>query len=119
MMYDESVPHIQASCRDCAFVYDLRYGTHCPRCQGVHVAWARQITQGQYKETFHSAREQFDKAFERKADSLLDTVRRLGYPGRLSYPYSLTPGDELDITELDRMFTLEDTRRNFKGENNA
>ena len=106
-----SIPHIQASCRDCAFVYDLRYGTHCPRCQGVHVAWARQITQEQYKETMHP-HEQFNRAFEQKAEALLDTVRRLGYPGRLSSPHSLTPGDELDITELDRMFTLEDTREN-------
>ena len=37
MRIDEDVPHIQAACRNCAFIYALRYGTACPKCHDINL----------------------------------------------------------------------------------
>ena len=40
MAYDD-VPHIQAECSTCSFVFDLKWGLSCPRCHSTGVKWAR------------------------------------------------------------------------------
>jgi hypothetical protein len=101
LLDDNDIPHIQAECSGCGFVFDLKYGTDCPACHHIGVSWARIIHCATCNDTGNIHGEPCVSCAFMKRD----------YPGRLCSPYAHTKGDERDITELDRMFALDDTRR--------
>ena len=45
MKIPDDVPHIQAECSHCGFLFDMKFGTDCPACKGVGVKWARLVTE--------------------------------------------------------------------------
>ena len=40
---DNDVPHIQAQCAGCGFLFDMKFGNDCPACHHIGVKWARLI----------------------------------------------------------------------------
>jgi hypothetical protein len=102
MRIDDDIPHIQAACRNCAFIYDLRYGTTCPKCHDIHVSWARLITQKEYKEVMHPNLRMHDG---QTINRLSDMVER-----QMRKELGEYADEQLDIRELDKMYKLEDTR---------
>src|ERR1039458_5039658 len=42
-MPDDNVPHIQAACAYCGYLFDLKFGTDCPCCLRTGVSWARLV----------------------------------------------------------------------------
>ena len=122
MIGDDMPFHIQASCAICEFLYDMKYGAECPKCHSTSVAWARRIDAEEYARERNflfgdMARQMIRKRLnewmaEQQREPLSPWRVRSGsdYPGRLSSPYTLTKGDELDIAELNKIFALEDNR---------
>ena len=98
MKIPDDVPHIQAECSHCGFLFDMKFGTDCPACKGVGVKWARLVTEQEAQDFGSEARMRLRTALDR------------AYPGRLCSPYALTEGELKDIAELDRMFSMEDKR---------
>ena len=98
MKIPDDVPHIQAECSHCGFLFDMKFGTDCPACKGVGVKWARLVTEQEAQDYGSAARTRLRTALDR------------AYPGRLCSPYALTEGELKDIAELDRMFSMEDKR---------
>ena len=49
-MGPNDVPHIQAQCADCGFLFDLKFGTDCPACHHVGVSYVRLVTDEEYME---------------------------------------------------------------------
>ena len=98
MKIPDDVPHIQAQCAECGFLFDLRWGTSCPSCNAIGVKWARLVTEQEAQDFGSEARMRLRTALDR------------AYPGRLCSPYVLTEGELKDIAELDRMFSMEDKR---------
>ena len=45
MKIPDDIPHIQAQCSHCGFLFDLKFGTSCPACTGIGVKWARLVTE--------------------------------------------------------------------------
>ena len=104
MRYDEDTPHIQACCADCGFVYDLRYGLDCARCNSIRVAWARQITTDEYKTIMHPKETLHDGQTVHRLHAMVEQQMR--------EECNAYAGEQQDIRDLDRMYNLEDTRRN-------
>ena len=50
---DNDIPHIQACCSGCGFLFDLKYGTDCPSCHHVGVKWARLVSEQEAREPMH------------------------------------------------------------------
>jgi hypothetical protein len=125
---DNDVPHIQAQCAGCGFLFDMKFGNDCPACHHIGVKWARLIkcatcgdtdnVNGEPCEgciraepTMESQRALHDDPAMKAVDTYLRwQTSAIDYPGRLCSPYAHTEGDQKDIAELDRMFTLEDKR---------
>jgi hypothetical protein len=116
MIGDDMPFHIQASCASCEFLYDMKYGAECPKCHSTSVAWARRIDAEEYARERNflfgeMARQMVRKRLNDWMAEQHSPYRFSGdYPGRLSSPYALTKGDELDIAELNKIFALEDNR---------
>jgi hypothetical protein len=102
---DNDVPHIQAQCSSCGFLYDLKFGLSCPACNGIGVRWARLLHCATCGDTGNINGEPCIACG-------VPTTYHSYYPGRLSSPYSHTAGEEQDLAELNKMYNLEDTRRN-------
>jgi hypothetical protein len=110
-MIEDDVPHIQAECSACHFVFDMKFGADCPACEHTGVAWARRITIEEYN------RERAAKPSYFRRQDLEYNTKRL--PQRQYYYYNnftreehtLTEGEKLDIAELDKMYALVDPRR--------
>ena len=98
MKIPDDIPHIQAECSDCGFIFDMKFGTNCPACAHTGVKWARLVTEQEAQDFGSEARMRLRTALDR------------AYPGRLCSPYALTEGELKDIAELDRMFSMEDKR---------
>lgn len=102
LLDDDDIPHIQAECSGCGFVFDLKYGIDCPACHHVGVRWARVVHCTTCNDTGNVNGE---------ACVTCSFMNQSDYPGRLSSPHAHNRGDERDIAELDKIFKLEDTRR--------
>ena len=48
-MPDDNVPHIQAACAYCGYLFDLKFGTDCPCCLRTGVSWARLVPDAEAK----------------------------------------------------------------------
>ncbi len=79
---DNDVPNIDACCAECGFIFDLKFGTDCPACHHTGVRWAHLVSAEEIRACM----------------------------GLRSALDSLTEGETKDISELDRLFALEDTR---------
>jgi hypothetical protein len=44
-MTPNDVPHIQAECANCHFIFLLNFGVTCPKCHMEGVRWARLVTE--------------------------------------------------------------------------
>ena len=102
MKIPDDVPHIQAECSHCGFLFDMKFGTDCPACKGVGVKWARLVTEQEAWTLLQN--------YGSEARTRLRTALDRAYPGSLCSPYVLTEGELKDIAELDRMFSMEDKR---------
>ena len=47
---DNDVPHIQAECSRCGFLFDMKFGLGCPNCSHVGVKWARLVSEQEAQE---------------------------------------------------------------------
>src|ERR1035437_7203375 len=95
---DNDVPHIQAQCAGCGFLFDMKFGNDCPACHHIGVKWARLIKCATCGDTGNVNGEPCEGC-------TMESQRAL-----LCSPYAHTEGDTKDISELDRMFALEDNR---------
>jgi hypothetical protein len=99
----DDVPHIQAQCAQCGFLFDLKFGTDCPKCNHVGVSWAHLVTEEEMEfgsEAQRQLREALDKLqrFDTEPKLLHDFVNGVikeqinavnkYYPGRLCTPNS-------------------------------
>lgn len=89
MLVPEDTPHIAAACANCGFIFDLKFGTDCPACHHIGVAWAHLLTEQEAKERGAYAQQQLRAGLD---------------------AWGLTEGDNKAIAELDRMYALEDKR---------
>jgi hypothetical protein len=67
----------------------MKFGTDCPKCNGMGVKWARLMSEREYMRSMYG---------ERGAD-----IRDWNSP-------MLTAGEQKDVAELDKIFALEDKR---------
>jgi len=105
MAYNEDVPRIEAQCSSCGAIYDLKYSIVCTACGHTGVKYARLVNFGEeYIARAHA--NIHATAMERFAE----VQSRKDYPGKLCSPYALTEGEQKDITELEKLYSLEDTR---------
>ena len=107
MLVPDDVPHIEACCADCGFMFDLKFTTDCPACHHTGVRYARLVTEEEAKERYG---EVASKRLSTALDRITDWQAGKDYPGRLCSPYTHTEGDHKDIAELDRLYALEDKR---------
>lgn len=90
MEINDGVPHIEAQCAKCGFLFDMKWGLDCPACHGVGVRWARVVTNADALSGY----------WENHPEEYIERMRIV----------SLTEGDYADIAELDRMYAMEDPR---------
>jgi predicted Zn-ribbon and HTH transcriptional regulator len=89
---DPKVPHIEVQCAECGFLFDLKFSTDCPACHHTGVRYARLVSEEETKERYGTeAKSRLRTALDRNTEWQ-------------------APGAAKDIAELDRMFTMEDTR---------
>jgi hypothetical protein len=91
---DNDVPHIQAQCSSCGFLYDLKFGISCPACNGIGVRWARLVTAQEAQEYGSEARTRLRNALD-----------------SLASPVDLDPDTTQEVVWCERLYDLEDTRR--------
>jgi hypothetical protein len=102
MVNDNDVPHIQACCAECGFLYDMKWGLSCPACNHVGVRWARSFTCTTCGDSGNVHGE--------PCVGCSPIPQHKDYPGRLCSPYAHTESEQKDISELDRMYNLKDQR---------
>jgi hypothetical protein len=90
---DNDVPHIQAECSECGFIFDLRHGTDCPACHHIGVKWARLVTQQEAQEYGSEARTRLRNALD-----------SLGSASTMSL------AERKSIDECEAIYALEDHR---------
>ena len=44
-MMQDDIPHIEAQCAECGFLFDMKWGLDCPACHHTGVRWARLVTE--------------------------------------------------------------------------
>ena len=113
--YDPEVPHIQAECSTCHFVFDLKYGTDCPKCHNVGVAWARLVSKQEYEQNYNLYGGVARNALRQRLDAWATEEELRKHFGRPSFRVAnfwndTTEGDKMDVAELYRMYALEDDR---------
>ena len=52
MEINDGVPHIEAQCAKCGFLFDMKWGLDCPACHSVGVRWARVVTEEEARMSF-------------------------------------------------------------------
>ena len=63
---DPQVPHIEAACADCGFLFDLKFSTDCPACHHTGVRYARMVPEQEAKERYaNAAQSQLRTAMDR------------------------------------------------------
>ena len=87
---DNDIPHIQAECSGCGFLFDMKYGTNCPACHHVGVKWARQVSQQEAQEYGSEARTRLRNALEDLANGV-----------------DLDPDATREITWCEKLFALD------------
>ena len=87
---DNDVPHIQAQCSSCGFLYDLKFGLSCPACNGIGVCWARLVSQQEAQEYGSEARTRLRNALEDLANGV-----------------DLDPDATREITWCEKLFALD------------
>jgi hypothetical protein len=90
---DNDVPHIQAQCSGCGFLFDMKYGTNCPACHHVGVKWARLVSQQEAQEYGSEARTRLRNALD-----------SLGSASTMSL------AERKSIDECEAIYALEDHR---------
>jgi hypothetical protein len=90
---DNDVPHIQAECSECGFIFNLRHGTDCPACHHIGVKWARLVTQQEAQEYGSEARTRLRNALD-----------SLGSASTMSL------AERKSIDECEAIYALEDHR---------
>ena len=97
MKIPDDVPHIQAECSHCGFLFDMKFGTDCPACAHTGVKWARLVTEQEAQDFGSEARMRLRTAldnFHKQTEAMLEAM----------------PGEQKDIAELEALYALEDKR---------
>ena len=115
MASDYEDMRIQAECADCGFIFNLCFGTDCPRCHHTGVVWARLVSKQEYEQNYHLYGTIAGKVLRKRLDEWAQEESVLKYTGRPPFRvtetnWTLTEGEKLDVAELYRMAALEDKR---------
>ena len=104
---ENDVPHIQAECANCHFVFDLKFGTDCPKCHHVGVKWARLVTEEEAKQYGDAARRQLRIALDRITEwEERDPRIRFSVT---ECNWSVDSEEQRSIDECEKIFALDST----------
>ena len=95
---DNDIPHIQAQCSTCGFLYDMKWGLSCPSCRGIGVKWARLVSEQEAQEYVSEDRKLL------LHNTLMAHLNRLE---DLANGVNLDPDATREITWCEKLFALD------------